>query len=336
MAKEGVTKFNWSTDKNIPRLEDILLATLVEEPTKCRAELKEAKQMGEDENGVGFGNIAIEIPPEFRNGRRGGLEFLVTESQSSGLEVLSPDNWVHVTKCFPERNSVLVAGKPGSGKTGNGPSSETMSLEPALANGAGVVIHVHSPIMWTAIMESGEISYQERFVAVVGYQMIGGWTERVAPPRILNKPFSRVVDFSDRGIYAMLRVSGRISPGLTRNVLDKVTKMPYKIPVTSVQAEYGTPELAMAVRKGISAAILRRSNRGFLQRSSEYLGNKLLGRNEPDYITSGIIAMGGHKDGIIAYAPTAKEATQMIFDCLMKAERIQSIRSGVRPTQPAF
>ncbi len=338
MAKEGVTKFNWSRDKNIPRIEDTLLATLVEEPTKCRAELKEDKLMGEDENGVGFGNIAIEIPPEFRNGRRGGLEFLVTESQSSGLEVLSPDNWVHVTKCFPERNSVLVAGKSGSGKTGNGPSSEAMSLEAVLASasGAGAVIHVHSATMWNMIMKSKETKYQNRLVAGVGYQLVGGWTERITPPKVLNKPFYKMVDFSGRVIYGIIRMSGKMAYGLSKKVISQFMIMPYEIPVTSEAAAYGTPELAKSVREEIGAAILRKRNRGLLQKLCEYIGNKLLGRNAPDYETFGMIAMGGHENGLLAYAPTAEAAKQMIFDCKKKAGRLLSIESLIRPTQPAF
>lgn len=62
------------------------------------------------------------------------------------------------------------------------------------------------------------------------------------------------------------------------------------LPITDPAAGYGTPAMAREIHRLLAAA--------------------------PD---QGLIAMGGHEDGMIAYAPGMERATRLLFDALARA-----------------
>jgi hypothetical protein len=91
-------------------------------------------------------------------------------------------------------------------------------------------------------------------------------------------------------VYAALPAVGAVihahSPALWR------TADSLGLPVTAAEAGYGTPAMAGEVRRLLLAT--------------------------PQ---AGVIAMGGHEDGIIAYAATMQEAGERLLDALARARR---------------
>ena len=69
------------------------------------------------------------------------------------------------------------------------------------------------------------------------------------------------------------------------------------MPITPPTAAYGTPAMAAAVEALLLA------NRGR---------------------RSGVFAMGGHEDGIVAYGGDIDEAGEELFDCLQRAKRLEA------------
>lgn len=65
------------------------------------------------------------------------------------------------------------------------------------------------------------------------------------------------------------------------------------MPITDPDISYGTPEMAQAVQRSVSEAEL-----------------------------PGVLAMGGHEDGIIGYGPTASETGLLLVACLVDAKRV--------------
>lgn len=90
--------------------------------------------------GLGFGNISL---------RHGG-GFLISTTQTGGMERLSDAHVVHVTRAEPALNRIWAVG-PAE------PSSEAMTHAAVYAaeTSAGAVIHVHAPEIWTAAARLG-------------------------------------------------------------------------------------------------------------------------------------------------------------------------------------
>lgn len=140
MEKEGVIKFRLDFSEAPP-----VPGALVDEVNACRAWLYEQALIGQDPRrygGYGFGNISRRLPPF--DAAPEERVFLISGTQTGGLEVLGPEHYATVRACYPEQNRVVAAGPIE-------PSSESMTHGTlyALDGEIRYVIHVHSPELWS-------------------------------------------------------------------------------------------------------------------------------------------------------------------------------------------
>lgn len=144
--KEGVTKYQLHYTAG-PAIEYDGIAEL----NAWRKLLHKLGLIGADPNrygGVGFGNVSVRVPPFGAvPGRR---HFLVTGTQTGGKPELTASDYALVTEYDPDRNRLVAQGPVA-------PSSEALThgmlydLDDALR----VVLHVHSPDIWSRVRPLG-------------------------------------------------------------------------------------------------------------------------------------------------------------------------------------
>jgi ribulose-5-phosphate 4-epimerase/fuculose-1-phosphate aldolase len=138
---EGVIKFTTRhTTAELPR--DVDFRAL----NGWRSVLFRLRLIGQDPSrydGAGYGNVSQRLPPY--PGERGRRRFLVTCTQTGGIERLHAGHYCVVSQYAADENAVTSSGPCL-------PSSETMThgtiydLSPAIR----VVLHVHAPEPWHA------------------------------------------------------------------------------------------------------------------------------------------------------------------------------------------
>lgn len=118
-------------------------AALLAELDAWRQTFRRLALLGQDParyQGLGFGNLSRRA-----GGGRPDDPFIISGTQTGGLERLAPDHYVTVLACDPARNRVTAAGPVR-------PSSEALShgilyrLDPRIA----WVMHLHSPEIFAA------------------------------------------------------------------------------------------------------------------------------------------------------------------------------------------
>ncbi|MCP5160234.1 MAG: class II aldolase/adducin family protein [Hahellaceae bacterium] len=137
---EGVIKYTLEFEPvTLARLDSSLMS-LVAEIDQWRQVfmgLGLIGQVPERYHGLGFGNMSIRYSPLGA--------FLITGSQTSGLEWLSAEDCALVSECDVARNRLVAQGN-------TPPSSEAMTHGALYQQSmrVGAVIHVHSPVIWHA------------------------------------------------------------------------------------------------------------------------------------------------------------------------------------------
>jgi ribulose-5-phosphate 4-epimerase/fuculose-1-phosphate aldolase len=201
-ATEGVIHFRASHAQT--PLESVRFGDLAAEISAWRMILAGLGLIGQDPvryDGAGYGNVSGRVGPF--PGARGRRPFLVSATQTSGLQCLTLDQYVLVESYDINANQVCSRGVAL-------PSSESMTHGAIydLAPHIRFVLHVHSPLIW---------------------------------------PRARAL----------------------------------RLPTTHPSIGYGTPEMALEVRR--------------------------LGR-ESSLLDTGVFSMGGHEDGVVAFGRSADEA----------------------------
>ncbi len=142
---EGVIKFKLCHLFDSPHRYD-LLAELI----AWRRILFQLQLIGEDPmryDGYGFGNISQRVPPFDDPSCR---PFIITGTQTGSCRSLGPEHFSTVTGCVPEQNRVTSTGPIK-------PSSEAMTHATLyeVDSELRVVMHVHSPHIWSAATRLG-------------------------------------------------------------------------------------------------------------------------------------------------------------------------------------
>lgn len=139
MKSEGVTKFNLKFTKTQPIDENI-----IKDINSWRKILYDLGLIGRDPNkydGAGYGNISKRIVPyKFTPNKR---RFVVTGTQTGGLEELTPENYSTVLEYNAESNFIISEGPIQ-------PSSESISHGTIYNrdSSARYVFHIHSQDIW--------------------------------------------------------------------------------------------------------------------------------------------------------------------------------------------
>ena len=131
MVKDGVIKF----ESELHPLPMVSWTVGCLQPlTEWRAKFKYLGWLGQDENGVGFGNLSMRA--SYRN-------FLITGSQTGHLHELLPEHYVKVIAVDFKNNKVMASGQIL-------PSSECMTHAAVYeANpDANYVFHIHCKPLW--------------------------------------------------------------------------------------------------------------------------------------------------------------------------------------------
>lgn len=315
-------------------IDEELLAKLVEEPNKVRTGLFDAKLIGQYD-GVGYGNMGVRIPDQYTGGR---LEMIVTQSQTGDTRELAPEQWIRVTKCEPGLNNVFYV--PQKEREGAKPSSETMTLYTVLAaTGAPVAIHVHSRTMWELSIEADEWRSSPlvaRFANEIGEIKNNVRTAaRMGPADYVNPV---------KWLTAGLALGKDIQAHWRWDLYS--SKVGFDIPVVPEYAgngtpvEFGTPEMAKETDALIRRMALDRSRFYKKILAQPLLQSPIM---QPllhlldfppyvDYSSSGIIAMGGHPEGMIAYGRTVREAARLVLYYQRKAEMVELNRGRLKLT----
>lgn len=137
-SREGVIKFD--LDFRIgPAPERELLGEL----EAWRQIFRQLALLGRDQaryEGFGFGNLSRRCPPDQPEGI-----FIISGTQTGGLDRLTPEHYVFVLECDPAHNRVRASG-PGR------PSSEALSHAVLYQANPDIhwVMHLHSPHIYTA------------------------------------------------------------------------------------------------------------------------------------------------------------------------------------------
>lgn len=137
--REGVTKYDLDFRQG-PAPEAAIVAQL----NAWRRLMLALALTGRDParyGGLGFGNLSCRIPPwEAPAVRRA---FVVTGTQTGGLERLGPEHYTTVTHCQPEANRLAARGPVA-------PSSESLTHGALYAADPGIrwILHAHSPHIW--------------------------------------------------------------------------------------------------------------------------------------------------------------------------------------------
>ena len=100
-----------------------------------RKELQRRNLIGVDRNGIGYGNLSVRVESE--------SEFVITGTQTSGLQEINSDHYAKVVSFNFEEYSLTYEGK-------TKPSSESMTHAAIYSSLPEInsVIHVHSEQIW--------------------------------------------------------------------------------------------------------------------------------------------------------------------------------------------
>lgn len=130
--KEGVVKY---TVRHVS--SRITLPPEMPELLSWRRRLRELELIGEDAQGIGYGNISIRLYASPR--------FLITGSQSSGLLDVDQRHFAEVSVIDLNSNALQSRGE-------TPPSSEALTHAALYQSRAPIraVVHVHAPAIWSA------------------------------------------------------------------------------------------------------------------------------------------------------------------------------------------
>jgi len=130
--KEGVVKY---TVRHVTTR--LALPPEMPELFSWRRRMRELQLIGEDAQGLGYGNISIRLYASPR--------FLITGSQSSGLIAVDQRHFAEVSVIDLDRNSLRSKGE-------SPPSSEALTHAALYQVRSSIrgVVHVHSHAIWTA------------------------------------------------------------------------------------------------------------------------------------------------------------------------------------------
>ena len=137
--REGVVKFNQVFTKTTS------LADLdVKELNICRGILHAVSLIGKDFSkygGAGYGNVSQRIKPF--NAPRNKRKFIITGTQTGGIETLTKEQYTIVNEYYFEKNLVVSEGSIEA-------SSESMTHGAVYDQNDSIkfVFHVHSPQIW--------------------------------------------------------------------------------------------------------------------------------------------------------------------------------------------
>jgi L-ribulose-5-phosphate 4-epimerase len=103
----------------------------------CRRQLRTLDLIGADPQGIGYGNLSIRL--------YASPTFLITSSQSSGLQEVDQQHFARVTVVDLDRNLLRSVGE-------RPPSSEALTHAALYQVNAAIrgVVHVHSNAIWSA------------------------------------------------------------------------------------------------------------------------------------------------------------------------------------------
>lgn len=145
MPLEGVIKFDlrFTPAPPLPDKE-------VRELGAWRTILRRLSMIGREPGryeGLAFGNLSRRLPPLGPGEER---PFIITGTQTGGLENLGAEGYAIVRQCFPEINRVVAEGPVR-------PSAEALTHGTLYALDPSVnwVMHVHSPEIWSRAGELG-------------------------------------------------------------------------------------------------------------------------------------------------------------------------------------
>ncbi len=135
-SREGVVQFNLTF---LPA--DPLPAAMIGSLNAWRQILYKLGLIGQDPHrygGLGFGNVSIRVASG------NATSFIISGTQTGGMDRLFPEHYTLVTDFDPAANSVVAEGVVR-------PSSEALTHGSLyrLDSRIGAVIHVHSPEIWT-------------------------------------------------------------------------------------------------------------------------------------------------------------------------------------------
>ncbi|MFK5950313.1 MAG: class II aldolase/adducin family protein [Methylococcales bacterium] len=134
---EGVIKYKLD-HQDIAFDENIAVSDI----NACRTLLFKLQLIGQLNDryaGYGFGNISQRINPLNPD----TIQFIISGTQTGGIETLSRQHYSYVTKATPEKNIIHSIGK-------TKPSSEALTHASVYRQDKKIqaVIHVHSPEIW--------------------------------------------------------------------------------------------------------------------------------------------------------------------------------------------
>jgi L-ribulose-5-phosphate 4-epimerase len=180
--QEGVIKFQlkFTRTRPVPAVE-------IKEINAWRETLFRLGFIGQDPQrygGFGYGNISRRLRPFAGPANR--RPFVITGSQTGGIQSLTSEHYTTVFECDPDRNRVVAKGPIR-------PSSEALThgMIYNLSRTTRFVIHVHSPEIWS---NAGELG-----IPVTDPQAAFGTTEMAQDVRRLF----RASMLGERRIFAM-------------------------------------------------------------------------------------------------------------------------------------
>ena len=132
--KDGVIKYNCTLINSEPISELVIL-----ELNEWRDKLHKHGLIGEDDEGIGFGNISSRV--ESNN------EFIISGSQTGKIRSLKTKDYSHVINYNIDKNSLTCKGKINA-------SSESLTHAIIYESLTEVkcVIHIHNKVMWEKLL----------------------------------------------------------------------------------------------------------------------------------------------------------------------------------------
>jgi len=134
---EGVIKY--IIDHQQRTIEDSISISKINAWRTVLFKLQLIGQIKDRYDGYGFGNISQRI----NSNNADSNEFLISGTQTGGIESLSRQHYCHVFNAAPSRNSLSSRGQ-------TKPSSEALTHASVYQHNSSIqaVIHVHSPEIW--------------------------------------------------------------------------------------------------------------------------------------------------------------------------------------------
>jgi len=135
MKEEGVIKFNCQWTKSAP-----LTGTWINDLTVWRDKLYKAGLIGENEDGIGYGNISIRFQQN---------KFIISGSGTGKLKKLTEEHYALVTDYNVDENTLCATGPIIA-------SSESLTHAMIYEYGGDInaVIHVHHLKLWKKLLKS--------------------------------------------------------------------------------------------------------------------------------------------------------------------------------------